>query len=93
MQVKKVWKNPETNEPIVVIDATEAGKICGGISGETFSNYVRTDRPKGNPPPKPVTRDLETGRLLWDMLAVEAWQKTRRGSGRWGDKDGWRVSR
>lgn len=91
--MRKLWQEPGADSPIVVIDAVEAGEICGGISGATFSNYSKTRRPKGNPPPQPVTRDVETGRLLWDQQAVEQWQKSRRGRGWWGDADGWRAPR
>lgn len=93
MSMKKLWQEPGSDSPIVVIDAVEAGQICGGIAATTFANYATTRRPKGNPPPLPVTRDVETGRLLWDMQAVEQWQNSRRGRGWWGDADGWRPPR
>jgi hypothetical protein len=68
---------------IEVGDRDEAGAICG-VPGETYANYARTRRPKNDPPPEAVTRDLRSGRLLYPLAEVREWQARRPGRGNWG---------
>ena len=67
---------------IEVGDRDEAGAICG-ISGESYANYARTRRPKSDPAPRAVTRDLATGRLLYPLDEVRKWHARRPGRGNW----------
>jgi hypothetical protein len=76
-----MWEGPDG--PIEVGDRDEAGAICG-VDGETYANYARTGRPKKDPAPKAVTRDLATGRLLYPLDEVRQWQIRRPGRGNWG---------
>lgn len=76
MALRTIW------EGIEVGDRDAAGEVAG-ISGTTFAAYVRGRRPKNNPPPDPVTRDLATGRFLWDLEQVHEWSVRRPGSGWW----------
>ncbi len=69
---------------VEVGDRDEAGAIAG-ISGATFANYSRTRRPKHNPAPEPVGRDLATGRYLYPLDEVREWSLSLPGSGRWGE--------
>lgn len=68
---------------IEVGDREEAGAICG-ISGESYANYARTERPRKDPAPKAVTRDLPSGRMLYPLEQVREWHKRRPGRGNWG---------
>jgi hypothetical protein len=66
-----------------LVNAAAAGEICG-VSGETYQWYVRTGRPKGNPPPGHVEVDNATGQRMYPAKAVRAWHDKRPGRGNWG---------
>jgi len=59
-----------------LVTAAEAGRICD-LSAETFLNYSRTRRPKSNPAPRPIERDLETGGYLFSEEEVREWHSKR----------------
>jgi hypothetical protein len=60
----------------------EAAGLVAGIPGATFGAYSRQRRPIGNPAPRPVSRDLDTGRQLYRLREVREWAARRPGSGR-----------
>jgi|GEM_PF-6936837 len=77
--IRTTWTPPD-GEPVEVGDVNEIAAILG-VAPSTFIAYVNTGRPKHNPAPPAVTRDLATGRLLWDLAQVRAWQARRPGAG------------
>lgn len=72
---------PEFGED-VLIDSDEAGRLCN-ISGVAFARYSRNRRPKTNPAPLPVMRDMRTGRYLYSRRETIAFRDARPGRGNW----------
>lgn len=61
-----------------------AAAAIAGIHWETYQWYVRTRRPEGNPAPKHVEIDNDTGQRMYPMKAVREWHARRPGRGNWG---------
>lgn len=61
-----------------------AAAAIAGIHWETYQWYVRTKRPEGNPAPRHVETDNETGQRMYPLKEVRAWHARRPGRGNWG---------
>jgi hypothetical protein len=73
-------------------NAAAAASICvdprtgKAIEGTSYQWYVRVGRPAGNRAPKHVWVDTEVTppQRMYDLEAVRAWQRARKGRGNWG---------
>lgn len=65
------------------VTAREAARLTG-VTEKSFRTYSAEQRPKNNPPPEAVGRDMETGAKLYPRDEVIAWGNARPGRGNWG---------
>lgn len=79
----QLWRNPQ-GHLVEVGDRDDVAALLGKSKrwAMTFHKYSIKGVPKTNPPPKPVTIDMDTHRYLWVLAECRAWEFRREGPGR-----------